>query len=239
LEICLKDGQQTDITMELNKLELSNKSQEYHISAQMSLLATEKLLKGNEKFAIVKAYLEKNIKISNIGVWEGLPPMHQAVEEGRWFWWCFLSFIGGDGDAPNGQGMSSINLIIKKIEEESRDTSNSNISKKLQKMEDLSYFTKLVLRSHLKSQKIHDSAFDGDERSIELLLNNEYDANRRDVEGKTALQLAAEKGHRNCVKLLLDYNAKDEGNRALQLAIKNDHPECVKLLQSNSANDES
>jgi ankyrin repeat protein len=106
-------------------------------------------------------------------------------------------------------------------------------------MEGLSYFTKLALSRHLKSQKIHHSASLGDAYSIELLLNNGYDVNRKDEEGKTALLLAIEKDHQNCVKLLLANNAKDEGNKALQLAMEKGHMNCVKLFLDYNANDEN
>ena len=77
---------------------------------------------------------------------------------------------------------------------------------------------------------------------VQRLIKEEgYDVNAKDIEGKTALMLSAEKGWEKVVKLLLeknaDVNAKNIYNsNALILATANRHVNCVKLLLEYGVN---
>lgn len=77
---------------------------------------------------------------------------------------------------------------------------------------------------------------------LDRLLQNkdEFDINDREVEGKSALHLAAEFGHKKCVAYLLKndadlYSTDNEGRTALHIAASLGYTSvCEVILSSNS-----
>ncbi len=64
--------------------------------------------------------------------------------------------------------------------------------------------------------------------------------NKKDVDGKTAVYYASEKGHNACLQLLIDYGADlnvqdDLGNTPLMRAVNGSHIECIRQLLENGA----
>ncbi|KAI3941957.1 hypothetical protein MKW98_009167 [Papaver atlanticum] len=81
----------------------------------------------------------------------------------------------------------------------------------------------------------------GDDLLLHQLLKKGEDPNETDNSDRTALHLAAAKGSKNCVVLLLDYqadpNSRDsEGNVPLWEAIVGKHDSVVKMLKDNGGN---
>lgn len=84
----------------------------------------------------------------------------------------------------------------------------------------------------------------GNEEAVKALLNAQVNLNTpcKDIEGKTALIFAAEKGHTGCVKLLLDAGADAEKKclldekTALSYASQNGHSACLELLLKHKVN---
>ena len=69
------------------------------------------------------------------------------------------------------------------------------------------------------------------------LVSNNADINVQTVKGDTPLMLAASRGHKDIVQVLLSNNAKDmtnqDGDTALDLAKKHGHKSVVQILASN------
>jgi len=69
-----------------------------------------------------------------------------------------------------------------------------------------------------------------------LLLLNGANPNSTDLEGNTALHIAARNGHLPSLRVLIRYRAEDVRNNAgytaTELAINGQHEQCVQLLQS-------
>ena len=89
--------------------------------------------------------------------------------------------------------------------------------------------------------KLHEYAKDGDISNLSIVLNDIIDINTKDVNGDTALTVAAGCGHIDCVQLLLDRNAdvnsKDNrrGMAALIVAAIVGKIECMRLLLERGA----
>ena len=74
-----------------------------------------------------------------------------------------------------------------------------------------------------------------------LIQNKDFDLNARNLDGKTALHLLAEKNRKKTIEFLIekgaDINIQDkDGNSPLHFAAQKEYPNLVKLLLSNSAN---
>lgn len=89
---------------------------------------------------------------------------------------------------------------------------------------------------------MHWAAVKGYSDVLNRLLQNkdEFDINDREVEGKSALHLAAEFGHKKCVAFLLKhdadlYSTDNEGRTALHIAASLGYTSvCEVILSSNS-----
>lgn len=80
--------------------------------------------------------------------------------------------------------------------------------------------------------------------TVELLLEGKVDIEAKDVDGQTALYLAAKRGHKKIVKMLLergaDIEAKDDNEQtALYLAALRDHEQTVEVLLKKEADIET
>ena len=72
------------------------------------------------------------------------------------------------------------------------------------------------------------------------LLKGGADPSRTDLDGRTALHIAAEEGHADIAKLLLSYgapvNAADRwGSTPLRQAIRHQNPTVITLLREHDA----
>ncbi|KAI8906913.1 ankyrin repeat protein, partial [Gorgonomyces haynaldii] len=80
----------------------------------------------------------------------------------------------------------------------------------------------------------HSTVRDGNLRQIRDMIRSGVDINQKDTFGMTALHYAAEEGHLEIVRLLLQKGAlasvSNHGETPLQLAQDNGHSEICKLL---------
>jgi len=97
-------------------------------------------------------------------------------------------------------------------------------------------------RNTLSGQEvsIHQAALNGEKDIVSELLQNGYDVNETDADGRTALMYAAFNGHTGLVSMLLENKAfldsKDiAGRTALMFAASGPFPETVKLLLEHQA----
>jgi serine/threonine protein kinase len=93
------------------------------------------------------------------------------------------------------------------------------------------------IRSRMTSEFLN-AAWNGDKRTMEDLLDQGVNVNARDSMGRTALMLAASKGHGGAAKFLIkrgaNVNARDiNGKTALIRAIEGGHDDTAKALQKN------
>lgn len=83
------------------------------------------------------------------------------------------------------------------------------------------------------------AAKEGDERMIYELVDQGWDANFIDKQGRNALMYASLNNHAGCVQALLDESNVDQpdkdGTTALMLASKAGHAECVRILIEGGA----
>jgi len=87
----------------------------------------------------------------------------------------------------------------------------------------------------------HEAALTGQKDLVTQFLEKKFDANERDVEGRTPLMYASYNGHVEIMKLLItrgaDVNLQDKyGRTALMMAASGPFPQAVKLLLDNNAN---
>ncbi|KAM5342659.1 hypothetical protein ACJ41O_013625 [Fusarium nematophilum] len=87
---------------------------------------------------------------------------------------------------------------------------------------------------------LHIAAFQGHEKTAQLLLGHGADVDAKERYGKTALHMASSEGHLKIAQILLDggayVNAKDKkGATALFEAAIEGHPSIVRLLLDNGA----
>lgn len=89
---------------------------------------------------------------------------------------------------------------------------------------------------------IHEAAFNGHPGCLEFLLRHaNVDPDWKTFEEETAILLAARRGHFECVRTLLDYEANpniatNEGFTPLWEAVQSESQECVRLLIRKDAN---
>lgn len=91
---------------------------------------------------------------------------------------------------------------------------------------------------------LHVAALHNQEKCFDNLLAKGAKLDEKDIEGKTPLHLAAEKGFINIVKIILSHQLKNDliniqdkkGNTPVHLAAKNNHPSVVSALLKNGAN---
>lgn len=94
---------------------------------------------------------------------------------------------------------------------------------------------KSVLQS-TKDEAILWASHQGHDRVVKLLLQNDADATKSKLDGRTALTVAAHRGHVDCVRALLadqrtDANVKDSNGRtALWLAANSGHEQICTIL---------
>jgi len=70
-------------------------------------------------------------------------------------------------------------------------------------------FTILVCLKGGKMRELLNACKDGDLEKVKQLLESRADVNARNKDGKTALRIALEEGHKEIVKLLKSYGAKE------------------------------
>ncbi len=83
-----------------------------------------------------------------------LPPMHRAIETGKYGRWCFFSVLGGLDGALNGQVQSTIKILRSKRDGEDKwESSNSTIhtSSTRHNWQSSNAFVKFGLTKHCKS----------------------------------------------------------------------------------------
>ena len=95
-------------------------------------------------------------------------------------------------------------------------------------------------RQSLTAPDFLKAAAAGDQAMVTTFLRAGIDRNIGDERGYTALMSAAERGHKDTVKLLLDENARPdlqnkEGDTALILAAAANQPDCVRTLIEGNA----
>lgn len=89
---------------------------------------------------------------------------------------------------------------------------------------------------------LHLAAYHGHAQALEVLLQGEREVDQGDEMGRTALALAALRGHSDCVHTLLSQGAsprttdKQYGRTPVHLAVMNGHTTCVRLLLDESDN---
>ena len=87
---------------------------------------------------------------------------------------------------------------------------------------------------------IHEASKKGDKVEVERFIRAGVDVNKKDKKGELALRLAAQGGHTDIVKLLLDNGAnideKGPGGTAVQKAAAEGHIDTVKLFLNQGAN---
>lgn len=87
----------------------------------------------------------------------------------------------------------------------------------------------LLKRPEMLGWQLIIAAKNGDKEAAEALLDQDADYNLEDDDGLTALMFAADKGHTDIVKLLLDKGAEQRGMALIFAAIEG-HTAIVKLL---------
>eukprot|EP01018_Ginkgo_biloba_P000273 Gb_37804 [translate_table: standard] len=117
----------------------------------------------------------------------------------------------------------------------------SNLSQKLNEWRELSYLDRSVNGTVLDATlSLPYVAFKGNAKLMEYLLKTRRDPNEPDYNGRTALHIAAAKGHTHCVKTLLEYGANVnsrnlDGSVPLWEAILGKNNFIAKLLWENGA----
>jgi ankyrin repeat protein len=173
---------------------------------------------------------ERNTETPTKIVWS---PMHDAVKEYKFGWWCFYKLLGGDAAALNGHEKSSIQIISEDMQRDSKLLDNCKPS------------VRWLIVMCLKNSGIDvlgNAVKLGDTMLMQNLIESGYDAFEINCIGNTLLHIAVENGHSQCAGLLinnyrLDLNAKNKCKfTALHLAAKSGNLECLNLLVENEAN---
>uniref|UniRef100_A0A8B9HD51 Ankyrin repeat domain 44 n=1 Tax=Astyanax mexicanus TaxID=7994 RepID=A0A8B9HD51_ASTMX len=87
---------------------------------------------------------------------------------------------------------------------------------------------------------LHLAAYHGHAQALEVLLQGHCEVDQGDEVGRTALALAALRGHTDCALTLLNHGASPRsrdsgrGRTPIHLAVMNGHTSCVRLLLEDS-----
>ncbi len=157
-------------------------------------------------------------------------PMHKAVEEKRYGFWCFYNILGGINSTLNGHRKSTIQIL-------SSFKYNSSELNKLNFF--VRWWIKMSLLQHERNA-LHKAAEEGNTLLMEMIIENGYDIDEGNLRGKTALHIAAEEGHTECLKLLVESKANlevqdFEKRTPLHISAHQGQLECLKCLVDKGA----
>jgi len=221
-----------NLTIKDHATEGIKRGKQYLKSVQKANQTISKAAKYSDSYLQMSDILNDCIKygktIYNVNsdkVWE-VPPMHKAVNEKRYSAWCFLSMVGGEAGALNGQTSSTINSILEKD---------------LQNCSKLTQWWIMKEEQKYGENALHEATMLGDTELMEILIANGYDVDRKDSTEKTPLHIAVEIGNRECFRLLIEsqpyVNMLDYYNQTpLHIAVEKENIEFVRTLIDSSAN---
>jgi ankyrin repeat protein len=139
------------------------------------------------------------------------------------------------------QAIGQIFFVLTCYGMEALQASLDILAKKIEDEEKLAPWKLLNLSPENKQYALHKACEQGDQKIVELLIQQGYGVNDLNAEKQTPLHRATEKGHSNIVLLLLSHNADIEakdlaGNTPIFKAILTASKPLVELFITKKAN---
>ena len=166
-----------------------------------------------------KAFIDGGANI-NISDGHGYTPLHYAVENNQTENVQLLISKNADINARNNSGQNPLDIAVERNHKD---------------------ILELLVANGAEPSSIFTAVCIGDLASVKVFLEEGVNVNAKDPRSRTALHIAARKGYREVVELLLEHGADVNAGAGYnnetvaEFAIWGNHSEIVELLVSNGA----